>query len=97
MQPPIPNGTVLQNRYRSIQVLGQGGFGRTYLAEDQGRFNERCAFVVFGCIKQARHPFLVDIDTTSEEGGPCANGKVAGRYRVVNAPCWTRRAMRARA
>ena len=43
MQPPIPLGTVLQNRYRLIKVLGQGGFGRTYLAEDQGRFNELCA------------------------------------------------------
>jgi serine/threonine protein kinase len=43
MQPPITIGTVLQNRYRIIQVLGQGGFGRTYLAEDQRRFNELCA------------------------------------------------------
>ncbi|MBD0344154.1 MAG: serine/threonine protein kinase [Coleofasciculus sp. Co-bin14] len=43
MEPPIPSGTVLQNRYHVISVLGQGGFGRTYLAEDQGRFNEPCA------------------------------------------------------
>ncbi|MBH8575223.1 protein kinase [Nostocaceae cyanobacterium CENA369] len=43
MQPPIIVGTVLQNRYRVIQILGQGGFGRTYLAEDQRRFNELCA------------------------------------------------------
>jgi serine/threonine protein kinase len=43
MQPPIIIGTVLQNRYRIIQILGQGGFGRTYLAEDQRRFNELCA------------------------------------------------------
>ena len=43
MEPPIPSGTVLQNRYLLISVLGQGGFGRTYLAEDQGRFNEACA------------------------------------------------------
>lgn len=47
MQPPLPNGTLLQNRYRLLGVLGQGGFGRTYLAEDQGRFNERCALKEF--------------------------------------------------
>ncbi len=43
MQPPISIGTVLQNRYRLVKILGQGGMGRTYLAEDQGRFNELCA------------------------------------------------------
>ena len=43
MQPPIPLQTVLQNRYRLIKILGQGGFGRTYLAEDIGRFNELVA------------------------------------------------------
>ncbi len=44
MQPPtIALGSVLQNRYRLVSLLGQGGFGRMYLAEDQGRFNERCA------------------------------------------------------
>lgn len=47
MQPPISPGTVLQNRYRLLNVLGQGGFGRTYLAEDLGRFNERCALKEF--------------------------------------------------
>ncbi|MBD2022277.1 serine/threonine protein kinase [Leptolyngbya sp. FACHB-36] len=43
MRPPLPTGTILQNRYHLLSVLGQGGFGRTYLAEDQNRFNELCA------------------------------------------------------
>lgn len=43
MRPPLPTGTLLQNRYRLLNLLGQGGFGRSYLAEDQGRFNELCA------------------------------------------------------
>ena len=47
MQPAIAIGTLLQNRYRIVQLLGQGGFGRTYLAADQGRFNERCAIKEF--------------------------------------------------
>ncbi|MDJ0707125.1 MAG: serine/threonine-protein kinase [Leptolyngbyaceae cyanobacterium MO_188.B28] len=47
MQSPIPLGTVLQNRYRLGQELGQGGFGRTYLAEDLGRFNEKCVIKEF--------------------------------------------------
>lgn len=47
MYPPLPFGTVLQSRYQIVQLLGQGGFGRTYLAEDQGRFKERCAVKEF--------------------------------------------------
>ncbi|MBD3880591.1 serine/threonine protein kinase [Phormidium tenue FACHB-886] len=47
MQPSIAVDTVLQNRYRILSIIGQGGFGRTYLAEDQGRFKERCALKEF--------------------------------------------------
>ncbi|TAF51796.1 MAG: serine/threonine protein kinase [Oscillatoriales cyanobacterium] len=47
MRPPIEVGTVLQERYYTIRVLGQGGFARTYLAEDRGRFNELCALKEF--------------------------------------------------
>jgi serine/threonine-protein kinase len=47
MPSTIPPGTTLQNRYRVLQSLGYGGFGRTYLAEDMGRFNERCAIKEF--------------------------------------------------
>jgi serine/threonine-protein kinase len=47
MQSEISIGTVLQNRYRITRLLGQGGFGRTYLAENQRRFNELCALKEF--------------------------------------------------
>ncbi|MDB9528548.1 serine/threonine-protein kinase [Oscillatoria sp. CS-180] len=47
MYPPLPPGTVLQSRYRILKSLGQGGFGRTYLAEDQGRYQEHCAVKEF--------------------------------------------------
>ncbi|MBV9389225.1 MAG: protein kinase [Chroococcidiopsidaceae cyanobacterium CP_BM_ER_R8_30] len=38
----IHPGLVLSNRYRIVRQLGQGGFGRTYLAEDINRFSELC-------------------------------------------------------
>ena len=47
MQPPIPPGTILQNRYRVTKLLGIGGFGRTYLAEERDRFNELCVIKEF--------------------------------------------------
>ncbi len=40
---PIATDTILQQRYRLIQLIGEGGFGRTYLATDQSRFGEQCA------------------------------------------------------
>ncbi len=33
-------GNKLRNRYIIIRQIGQGGFGKTYLAEDTGRFNQ---------------------------------------------------------
>ncbi|NCJ05399.1 protein kinase [Synechococcales cyanobacterium C] len=44
---PLAPDTILQNRYRLIRVLGQGGFARTYLAEDRGRFQEQCVLKEF--------------------------------------------------
>ena len=56
MQTAIAVGTLLQNHYKIVKLLGQGGFGRTYLAEDEGRFNERCAIKEFVPIKE-QDPF----------------------------------------
>ncbi|WP_373542786.1 protein kinase [Chamaesiphon sp.] len=47
MQPPISLGTILQQRYRVTKVLGQGGFGRTYLSQDTGCFDEMCVLKEF--------------------------------------------------
>ncbi len=38
---------VLRNRYRPIQLLGSGGFGKTYLAEDLDKLNEYCVIKQF--------------------------------------------------
>lgn len=51
--PSCPDGTkfcsscrtemvLLSDRYRPIKRLGEGGFGVTYLAEDNNRFNKHC-------------------------------------------------------
>jgi len=43
----IHSGLILGARYRIVRELGQGGFGRTYLAEDLSRFKELCVLKEF--------------------------------------------------
>lgn len=64
MFPSLYIGYTLKNRYLIKQVLGHGGFGRTYLASDQERFGEVCVVKEFtvsysdeALIEQARKLF----------------------------------------
>ncbi|CUR34315.1 Serine/Threonine protein kinase with WD40 repeats [Planktothrix tepida PCC 9214] len=38
----VPMPDLLYRRFRMIKFLGKGGFGRTYLAEDRDKLNEKC-------------------------------------------------------
>jgi formylglycine-generating enzyme required for sulfatase activity len=38
---------LLENRYRVVEMLGRGGFSRTYLAEDTRRLNTKCVIKHF--------------------------------------------------
>ena len=38
----LPHNFILGDRYKIVRQIGQGGFGRTYLAKDTHRYNEKC-------------------------------------------------------
>ncbi len=48
-------GNRLRDRYVILQQLGQGGFGKTYLAEDTGRFHEKIVIKEFVPTVQGTH------------------------------------------
>lgn len=44
---PLPSGEVIIDRYKIVRQLGQGGFGRTYLAEDMQQSDRKCVLKEF--------------------------------------------------
>ncbi|MTJ46896.1 protein kinase [Dolichospermum sp. UHCC 0259] len=53
----IQAGQTLGDRYVIIRQIGQGGFGKTYLAEDLNRFREPCVLKEFS--PQIQTPYVV--------------------------------------
>jgi WD40 repeat protein len=45
----------LKDRYRGIKLLGEGGFGRTFLASDSLRLNDSCVIKQFLPLPQVQH------------------------------------------
>ncbi|MBD2387053.1 serine/threonine-protein kinase [Cylindrospermum sp. FACHB-282] len=44
---PLPIGQVVENRYQIVRILGQGGFGRSYLAFDNQQSRQQCVLKEF--------------------------------------------------
>ncbi|MEI2578436.1 serine/threonine protein kinase [Scytonema sp. PRP1] len=55
MLAEINPGTLINNRYQVQRLLGQGGFGKTYLASDMQRFGDLCVLKEFVPVNTSEH------------------------------------------
>lgn len=62
-------GSVLGDRYCVVRELGQGGFGRTYLAVDVNRFNEPCVLKEFAPQVQGSYALQKALELFEREAG----------------------------
>ncbi len=62
IQREIQAGTLVGGRYRVQRLLGQGGFGRSYLAVDTQRFDELCVLKEFVSTHQSGRTLQKAVD-----------------------------------
>lgn len=62
-----PLEMLLRNRYRPVQLIGQGGFGRTYLAEDADRLDTPCVIKQFTHRSQSDESFVKAVRLFNQE------------------------------
>jgi serine/threonine protein kinase len=58
---------LLRGRYRPMQLLGRGGFGRTYLSEDWDRLNAPCVIKQFAPQAQGTKAFKKAVQLFNQE------------------------------
>ncbi|BAZ44635.1 serine/threonine protein kinase [Chondrocystis sp. NIES-4102] len=65
----LRDGIILNDRYRIIKQIGQGGFGRAYLAEDTHRYRELCVLKEFAPLLESDRDLYKAKDLFEREAG----------------------------
>lgn len=58
---------LLRGRYQPVKLIGRGGFGRTYLAQDSDRLNAPCVIKQFAPQTQGTKSFVKAVDLFNQE------------------------------
>ena len=69
MSNTLKPGAIIKDRYKILGDLGQGTFGRTYLAEDANRYQERCVLKEFAPQLQNKHELQKAQELFEREAG----------------------------
>ncbi len=60
MPKPLKSGDILRSRYKIKRVIGQGGMGSIYLADDMRLKGRQCA------LKEVEHDYSLDKNLLAE-------------------------------